>query len=74
MAFGLQNSTFQLQKWHFAYKVLLLEYKNCISNYKVASRATIQYSYPLYLKISKNNRVNTIFFIQILNVYIVIWP
>lgn len=34
--------------WLFVYKVLLLEYKNCVSNYKVASHATTQFAF--YIK------------------------
>ena len=38
------NVAFQVQKLHFAYKYLIVNLQNCISNYKVASRNAIQLS------------------------------
>ena len=35
------NVAFQVQKMHFAYKYLVVNLQNCISNYKVASRFAI---------------------------------
>ena len=44
--FSFTNVAFRVQKLRFAYKYLIVNLQNCISNYKVASRNAIQ----LFLK------------------------
>ena len=40
--FSFTNVAFRVQKLRFAYKYLIVNLQNCISNYKVASRNAIQ--------------------------------
>ena len=41
--FSFTNVAFRVQKLRFAYKYLIVNLQNCISNYKVASRNAIQH-------------------------------
>ena len=45
--FSFTNVAFRVQKLRFAYKYLIVNLQNCISNYKVASRNAIQHSYKV---------------------------
>ena len=63
--FSFTNVAFRVQKLRFAYKYLIVNLQNCISNYKVASRNAIQHEIILILmKIqeseitNKNMRIN----------------
>ena len=40
--FSFTNVAFRVQKLRFAYKYLIVNLQNCISNYKVASRIATQ--------------------------------
>ena len=46
--FLFTNVAFRVQNLRFAYKYLIVNLQNCISNYKVASRNAIQ---PFFIKI-----------------------
>lgn len=45
------NVAFRVQKLHFAYKYLIVNLQNCISNYKVASLLAIQQIFVLMKKV-----------------------
>ena len=53
--FSFTNVAFRVQKLRFAYKYLIVNLQNCISNYKVASRNAIQHLCFLDLEYNARN-------------------
>ena len=49
--YSFTNMAFRVQKLRFAYKYLIVNLQNCISNYKVASRIATQLVFVTYKKI-----------------------
>ena len=50
--FSFTNVAFRVQKLRFAYKYLIVNLQNCISNYKVASRIATQLIFKISLSVS----------------------
>ena len=63
--FSFSNVAFRVQKLRFAYKYLIVNLQNCISNYKVASRNAIQQTenYIFISKLSIKKYINVFFYL-----------